>query len=72
MKLLGEETSFDGALPPIGDNHMTCPDESLGAVRLFMPRLVIPMHYTTSYVIQQDSFAFSEKARGNRETGMQS
>ena len=60
MKLLGEEKAIDLALLPIGDNYTMGPDDALRAVQLLNPRLVVPMHYDTFDVIQQDARAFAE------------
>ena len=60
MKLLGEEKAIDVALLPIGDNYTMGPDDALRAVQLLNPRLVVPMHYDTFDVIQQDARAFAE------------
>jgi len=64
MKLLGEERTIDVALLPIGDNYTMGPDDALRAVQLLTPRLVIPMHYNTFDVIQQDPHAFAETVKG--------
>jgi L-ascorbate metabolism protein UlaG (beta-lactamase superfamily) len=66
MKLLGQEGPIDVALLPIGDNYTMGPDDALRAIKLLTPRLVVPMHYNTFDVIQQDPHAFS--SRVHRET----
>ena len=53
MKLIGE-AALDLALLPIGDNFTMGPDDALRAVKLLAPKNVIPMHYDTFDVIQQD------------------
>jgi L-ascorbate metabolism protein UlaG (beta-lactamase superfamily) len=63
MKLLGEEKAIDVALLPIGDNYTMGPDDALRAVQLLNPRLVVPMHYDTFDVIQQDATAFAERVK---------
>jgi L-ascorbate metabolism protein UlaG (beta-lactamase superfamily) len=63
MKLLGEEKPIDVALLPIGDNYTMGPDDALRAVQLLTPRLVIPMHYNTFDVIQQDPHAFADRVK---------
>ena len=67
MRLLGEEKAIDVALLPIGDNYTMGPDDALRAVELLRPRLVIPMHYDTFDVIQQDPHAFAAKVKENTE-----
>ena len=63
MKLLGEEKPIDVALLPIGDNYTMGPDDALRAVQLLTPRLVVPMHYGTFDVIQQDPRAFAKRTK---------
>ena len=67
IKLLGELYEFDCACLPIGDNFTMGPDDALHAARFLSPRLVIPMHYDTFPLIQQDAAAWAEKVRA--ETG---
>lgn len=55
------------ALLPIGDNCTMGPDDALIAVKLLTPRLVIPMHYNTFDVIQQDPHAFAESVKKDTE-----
>jgi len=63
MKLLGEEKPIDVALLPMGDNYTMGPDDALRAVQLLTPRLVVPMHYGTFDVIQQDPRAFADRTK---------
>jgi L-ascorbate metabolism protein UlaG (beta-lactamase superfamily) len=63
MKLIGEEQPIDLALLPIGDNYTMGPADALKAVGFLMPKLVIPMHYNTFDVIQQDPYAFVSRAK---------
>jgi L-ascorbate metabolism protein UlaG (beta-lactamase superfamily) len=60
MNLLGEEKTIDLALLPIGDNYTMGPDDALRAVQFLTPVLVVPMHYNTFEVIQQDPHAFAQ------------
>jgi L-ascorbate metabolism protein UlaG (beta-lactamase superfamily) len=60
MKLIGEE-GLDLAILPIGDNFTMGPDDALRAVELLEPRVVIPIHYNTFDVIQQDPHAFAAR-----------
>lgn len=59
MKLL--EGQVDVALLPIGDNFTMGPRDAVRAVELIRPRTVIPMHYNTFDVIQQDPQAFARE-----------
>jgi L-ascorbate metabolism protein UlaG (beta-lactamase superfamily) len=60
MKLIGEE-GLDVAVLPIGDNFTMGPEDALRAVKLLEPDLVIPSHYDTFEMIQQDPHAFVER-----------
>jgi L-ascorbate metabolism protein UlaG (beta-lactamase superfamily) len=60
MKLIGEE-GLDVAILPIGDNYTMGPADALRAVKLLHPRLVIPIHYNTFDLIQQDVEAWAER-----------
>jgi L-ascorbate metabolism protein UlaG (beta-lactamase superfamily) len=57
MKLIGEE-GLDLAILPIGDNFTMGPDDALRAVKLLEPRLVLPIHYDTFDIINQDAEAW--------------
>jgi L-ascorbate metabolism protein UlaG (beta-lactamase superfamily) len=65
MKLIGE-VGLDVAILPIGDNFTMGPDDALRAVQFLEPKVVIPIHYDTFDVIQQDPQAFA--ARVEAET----
>jgi L-ascorbate metabolism protein UlaG (beta-lactamase superfamily) len=58
MKLIGERR-LDLAMIPIGDNFTMGPDDALRAVELLEPKLVVPMHYDTFDVIEQDPHHWS-------------
>ncbi len=60
MKLIGEE-GLDLAILPIGDNFTMGPDDALRAVKLLAPKQVVPIHYNTWDVIQQDPDAFARR-----------
>ncbi|HNW95716.1 MAG TPA: metal-dependent hydrolase [Anaerolineaceae bacterium] len=66
MRLIGEE-GLDLAALPIGDNYTMGPDDALRAVKLLQPKVVIPIHYNTFPLIQQDVQAW--KKRVEAETG---
>jgi L-ascorbate metabolism protein UlaG (beta-lactamase superfamily) len=54
MKLIGD-MGIDVAFLPIGDNFTMGPDDALLAVSFLRPRLVVPMHYKTWALIDQDA-----------------
>jgi L-ascorbate metabolism protein UlaG (beta-lactamase superfamily) len=60
MALIGKK-GIDLALLPIGDNFTMGPEDALEAVKLLNPKQVIPVHYNTFGVIQQDGQAFKDK-----------
>jgi L-ascorbate metabolism protein UlaG (beta-lactamase superfamily) len=55
--LFGEE-GIDLAMLPIGDNYTMGPADALRAVKLLQPGHVIPIHYNTFGLIQQDAAAW--------------
>lgn len=62
MKLIGEE-GIDLAILPIGDNFTMGPDDALRAVKLIEPKRVIPDHYGTWPLIDQDANAWAARVR---------
>ena len=60
MRLIGED-GIDFAVLPIGDNFTMGPDDALRAVQLIAPKVVMPIHYDTFEVIQQDPVAWAAK-----------
>jgi len=62
MRLIGEE-GIDLAVLPIGDNYTMGPDDALRAVKLILPRHVIPIHYNTWELIAQDPQAWANRVR---------
>jgi L-ascorbate metabolism protein UlaG (beta-lactamase superfamily) len=54
MKLIGEE-GIDLAVLPIGDNYTMGPDDALRAVKLLTPKTVIPIHFGTWGLIEQNA-----------------
>lgn len=66
MKLIGERNTIDVALLPIGDNYTMGPEDALTAAEWLKAGLVIPIHFNTFPVIQQDGekFIHDLNARG--------
>ena len=54
MELLGQLEAIDYALLPIGDNFTMGPSDAALAAKLLNPKKVIPMHYQTWPIIDQD------------------
>jgi len=67
MRLIGEE-GIDLAVLPIGDNFTMGPKDALRAVKLLQPQHVIPIHYSTWPLIDQDPHAWAEQVQA--ETGV--
>lgn len=54
MKLIGEE-GIDLAILPIGDNFTMGPEDAMRAVKLIQPKRVIPDHFDTWPLIEQNA-----------------
>lgn len=67
MALIGRR-DIDLALLPIGDNFTMGPEDALEAVRLLNPERVVPIHYNTFPVIQQDADAWSRQVQAETTT----
>ncbi len=66
MQLL--KGSVDVALLPIGDNFTMGPEDAVRAVEFIEPEVVIPMHYGTWELIDQDPRAFATAVGDRAET----
>ena len=66
MKLIGEE-GLDLAVIPIGDNYTMGPEDAVRAVKFLNPKVVIPIHFGTWGLIEQNAEAWA--ARVQNETG---
>lgn len=66
MSLIGEE-GLTAAILPIGDNYTMGPDDSIRAVRLLQPKLVIPCHYSTFPIIEQDVDLWQDRIRSETQ-----
>ncbi|QDT93892.1 metal-dependent hydrolase [Gimesia algae] len=62
MKLIGEE-GIDVAILPIGDNFTMGPADSVKATKLIQPKRVLPTHYNTWPLIEQDASAWAAQIR---------
>jgi L-ascorbate metabolism protein UlaG (beta-lactamase superfamily) len=60
MKLL-ERYHVDAAFLPIGDNFTMGPEDALIAAEWISPKLVVPIHYNTFPVIEQDAELFVKR-----------
>lgn len=60
MKLIGERNDIDIAFLPIGDNFTMGPDDARVAAEWLRAKKVVPIHYNTFPVIEQDGEAFAK------------
>jgi len=60
MRLIGEE-GLEVAVIPIGDNYTMGPDDALRAVKMLQPKTVIPIHYNTFDLLNQDADAWASR-----------
>lgn len=58
LALLGDAFDIDVAFLPIGDNFTMGPEEAACAAKRLKAKQVVPIHYNTFPVIQQDPEAF--------------
>jgi len=70
MRLIGDE-GIDLAVVPIGDNFTMGPDDALRAVKMIRPKKVVPVHYNTFEVIEQDPQAWAERVEAETDTLVQ-
>lgn len=61
MKMIGERNNIDVAFLPIGDNFTMGPDDAVDAAKWLKAKKVVPIHYNTFPVIEQDPNNFVEK-----------
>jgi L-ascorbate metabolism protein UlaG (beta-lactamase superfamily) len=61
MALIGRAQDIDLAILPIGDNFTMGPDDALLALDYVKPAVVIPCHYNTWPVVEQDPEAWANR-----------
>ncbi|MBD8026233.1 metal-dependent hydrolase [Ureibacillus sp. Re31] len=66
MKLIGDRNEIDVAFLPIGDNFTMGPEDAAYAVSLLNPKTVVPIHYNTFPVIQQDPKYFADLVNNSK------
>lgn len=64
-------SGVDLFVPPIGDNFTMGPDDALEAVKLVKPKVVVPCHYNTWPLIEQDAQAWAERVQAETEAQVQ-
>lgn len=63
LKMIGEMNDIDIAFIPIGDNYTMGPEDALIAADWINAKIVVPIHYNTFPVIEQDGEAFAKRVR---------
>lgn len=58
MKIIGEQNKIDLAFLPIGDNFTMGPEDAALAAAWLNAKKIVPIHYNTFPVIEQDPFNF--------------
>src|SRR5690625_4439114 len=70
LKMIGELNDIDLAFIPIGDNFTMGPEDALIAADWINAKTVVPIHYNTFPVIEQDGDAFAAKVRTGKGLAM--
>lgn len=70
MKMIGELNSIDLAFLPIGDNFTMGPEDAMIAAEWIQAKKVVPIHFNTFGLIEQDGHAFVEKLKGKGLDGV--
>ncbi|MGG0656344.1 metal-dependent hydrolase [Rummeliibacillus pycnus] len=60
MKLIGENHPIDVAFLPIGDNFTMGPEDAARAAQFLKPKEIVPIHYNTFPLIEQNPEEFAE------------
>jgi len=60
MKMIGERNDIDVAFLPIGDNFTMGPEDAVDAAKWLKAKKVVPIHYNTFPVIEQNPHQFVE------------
>ncbi|PAV30383.1 metal-dependent hydrolase [Virgibacillus profundi] len=63
LKMYGEMNEIDIAFVPIGDNFTMGPEDALIAADWINAKIVVPVHYNTFPVIEQDAEAWASKVK---------
>ncbi|WP_445490716.1 metal-dependent hydrolase [Niallia sp. 03133] len=61
MQIIGDRHSIDVAFLPIGDHFTMGSEDAVQAAEWYNAKLIIPIHYNTFPVIEQDGHAFVKK-----------
>lgn len=69
MKLIGDRHPIDIVFLPIGDHYTMGPDDALQAAQWYGAKLVIPVHYNSFPVIEQDAHSFVSRLEEQGQKG---
>ncbi|RBW71473.1 metal-dependent hydrolase [Bacillus taeanensis] len=64
MKLIGEQNELEIAFLPIGDNFTMGPEDAKTAAQWLKAKVVVPIHYNTFPVIEQNPEEFVSSLKG--------
>lgn len=70
LKMIGDHHDIDLAFIPIGDNFTMGPEDALIAADWINAKTVVPVHYNTFPVIEQDGEDFARKVRTGKGHAM--
>lgn len=70
MRLYGDMNDIDVALIPIGDNFTMGPRDALQAVKFLRAKTVIPMHFDTWELIEQDVDSWRQRVEDETDTNV--
>ncbi|WP_163538122.1 metal-dependent hydrolase [Gracilibacillus sp. YIM 98692] len=71
LKLIGDMNDIDIAFLPIGDNFTMGPDDALIAADWVQAKKVVPMHYNTFPLIEQDGEGFASQVKTGKGIALQ-
>ncbi|MBP1968892.1 L-ascorbate metabolism protein UlaG (beta-lactamase superfamily) [Virgibacillus natechei] len=71
LRLIGEMNEIDVAFVPIGDNFTMGPEDALVAADWIEAKIVVPVHFNTFPLIEQDAEDFAKKVQTGQGRVMQ-
>lgn len=66
LRLIGDQYDLDVVFLPIGDNFTMGPKDAAQAAAWLQAKCVIPIHYNTFPIIEQDPYAFTNQIENGR------
>lgn len=71
LKMIGDMNDIDVAFIPIGDNFTMGPEDALIAADWIQAKIVVPVHFDTFPVIEQDPKAFASQVKTGEGRAME-